>query len=147
MERKRIRCIRFRLRLSLENSIVNFEPSIPAVNILRLSILLGIPVKKLMEYLNFPPNTIIRRACFRGHLTAGETKIFLGFYKIIRKVETIALSSFPLENFDSATWLGGWVGYCVPALNDTTPGTYLSTLEGQAIIENLLDCSVSGAYF
>jgi len=109
--------------------------------------LLGIPVEKLIEYLNFPPNTIVRRACFRGHLTASEAKIFLGFYKIIRKVETIAFSSFPLEDLDSVTWLGAWVGDCVPALNDATPGTYLSTFEGQAIIENLLDCSVSGAYF
>jgi hypothetical protein len=147
MKSKMMSYFRLRLRLSLENSLDNFEPNIPAVNILRLSILLGIPVKKLIEYLNFSLNTIIRRACLRGNLTASETKIFLGFYKIIRKVEDISFSSCRLENFDSVMWLGGWVGDCVPALNGATPGTYLSTLEGQAIIENLLDCSVSGAYF
>lgn len=91
MESKKIKRFRFRLRLSLENSIGNFEPNIPAVNILRLSILLGIPVEKLIEYLNFNPNTIIRRACFRGHLTASEAEVFLGF---IRSLEKSRLSHF-----------------------------------------------------
>lgn len=135
------------LRLSLEDCLVRSDPTIPAINILRLSLILEIPAKRMIGYFNFASNNVIYRACFKGYLTVNETEIFLGFYKIIKKFEAIAALSCQLTNFDFSIWLGGWVRSSVPALSGAAPGTYLSTLEGQAIVENLLDCSISGAYF
>jgi uncharacterized protein (DUF2384 family) len=135
-----------RLRNILQHCLKQSEPVVPAALIDYMSITLKIPSYELIEYLSFPSSYIGRSMCMDNYLTPEESKKILGVFRIVSKVEHICESSCSLSGFDPGVWLGEWMRQVVPALNGKTPSAFLSTLEAQAVIESLLDCSVSGAY-
>lgn len=134
------------INLSLESFLHASEPKVPAVEIVYVSTMLGMSMPELLGSLEFPIEDVIQRVSKRDVLTVEESKLLLGVFRIIRRIQAISYSSFGPSYFDPAIWLAIWMRETVPALDHATPSTYLSTLERQAVLENLLDCAVSGAY-
>ena len=53
---------------------------------------------------------------------------------------------FNPTEFNAAEWVAQWLAQPVAALGGRKPGELMDTAEGQAIVSNLLDRAVSGAY-
>ena len=100
----------------------------------------------MIGYLKIPEKNIIRKIKRGDLLSREDAKLLLGIVGIVKQVDMILNSPVHLRYFNAGRWLGDWMQEAVPALGDVPPGTYLSTVEGQAIVKNLLACAASGAY-
>jgi hypothetical protein len=116
------------------------------MSIIYISQMLGVSSQTVLSYLKFPEEDIIRKIERGVLLTRKESKLLLGIFDIIKEVEMISNSPARLQFFNAGRWLGNWMQETVPALGDAPPYTYLSTVEGQTIVKNLLACAASGAY-
>jgi uncharacterized protein (DUF2384 family) len=76
--------------------------------------------------------------------TAAERVV--GIQRLNQQVQRLVEQSSATEAFDAAKWVSHWNNEPLPALGGKTPATYLGTVEGQKLIENLLAMNQSGAY-
>ena len=66
--------------------------------------------------------------------------------RLIRQVATMVQESGDPTGFDAATWLARWIDEPLAPLGGRTPSELLGTVEGQAVVADLLARMQSGAY-
>ena len=79
-------------------------------------------------------------------LSKNEPERTPGVETLIAIVQTMVEQSGGGTGFDAASWVMQWLGKPLPALAGETPASYMTTLEGQKIVAELLSMTQSGAY-
>jgi len=64
---------------------------------------------------------------------------------LVGHVERMVAKNAAVE-FNAAKWLGAWLDAPLPALGGVRPGSYLDTMTGQDLLDELLAMAESGAY-
>jgi putative toxin-antitoxin system antitoxin component (TIGR02293 family) len=107
---------------------------------------LGIPQSVLLESLRMSTATLNRKVSKQENLSPEDSERVLGVSKLVGQVAEIVRQSGDAPGFDAASWLAAWLQQSVPALGGARPLDFIDTLEGQAMVSQLLARMQSGAY-
>jgi putative toxin-antitoxin system antitoxin component (TIGR02293 family) len=107
---------------------------------------LGIPQSVLLESLRMSTATLNRKVSRQENLSPEDSERVLGVSKLVGQVTEMVKQSGDMRGFDAASWLAGWLQQSVPALGGARPLDFIDTLEGQAMVSQLLARMQSGAY-
>lgn len=69
----------------------------------------------------------------------------IGLMSLIGRVEAM-VARHGATGFNAAKWLGTWLNSPLPALGGVRPGSYLDTMTGQYLLNELIAMTESGAY-
>lgn len=107
---------------------------------------LDMPVALTCQALHIPTSTISRKSKTDAFLRADEAERILGLMRLVGQMESMAQGMEDVEGFDARAWTSHWLREPVPALGGATPLDYMGTMEGQALVSDILARSESGAY-
>jgi uncharacterized protein (DUF2384 family) len=108
-----------------------------------------------LQALDLPVATFNRKVKAGGTLSQAESERVIGFARLVGQVEAmiedaggpamVEESGGP-KGFDAKAWLAGWLVTPVAALGGAVPLDLLGTMEGQALVSQVLSQMASGAY-
>jgi uncharacterized protein (DUF2384 family) len=79
-------------------------------------------------------------------LSQDESERALGIARLIGLVEKIVGESGEPAGFDAARWTAAWLERPNNALGGKTPGDFMDTADGRALVAGLVAQMQSGAY-
>lgn len=119
---------------------------LPAAVLVETSKAMQISGEQIYRLLHLPRATMARKIAENGVLSPEVSERVLGLRRLIGQVEVMVRDSGEPAGFNAATWVARWLNAPSPALGDQKPGDFLDTVEGQALVSNLLARLQSGAY-
>ena len=122
------------------------KAGVPAQTVLALANAMGISKDKLFQTLGLPRATIDRKLREGKALSSDESSRVLGLARLIGQAQALIEESGDPSGFNAAEWMAQWLARPVGALGGRRPGELMDTAEGQALVSNLLNRAVSGAY-
>ncbi|VTU20642.1 putative toxin-antitoxin system antitoxin component [Variovorax sp. PBL-H6] len=122
------------------------KAGVPAQMAVTVAKAMGVSKDSLYQTLGLPRATIDRKLKDGKALSRDESSRVLGIARLVGQAQAIIDESGEPAGFNAAQWVGQWLAQPVGALGGRTPGELMDTAEGQAIVSNLLDRAVSGAY-
>jgi putative toxin-antitoxin system antitoxin component (TIGR02293 family) len=122
------------------------KAGVPAQTTLALAHAMGISKDKLYQTLGLPRATIDRKLREGRVLSSDESSRVLGMARLVGQAQAIVEESGEPAGFNAAEWVAQWLDRPVGALGWRKPGELMDTAEGQAMVSNLLNRAVSGAY-
>ena len=131
---------------SPETRIGMIRKGVPATDAKRIIIDLGVEQRAFFRALGFKTATVNRKVRQNEQLTSDESERLLGVAKLVGQIEAIVADSGDPEGFDAPEWLSRWLREPLPALRGQAPISFLDTMEGQAIVSDVLSRIQSGAY-
>lgn len=99
-----------------------------------------------LQALDLPVATFNRKVKAGGTLSQAESERVIGFARLVGQVEAMVEDAGGARGFDAKAWLAGWLVTPVPALGGAAPLDLLGTMEGQALVSQVLGQMQSGAY-
>lgn len=121
------------------------KKGLPAIYPMELSRSMGISKELIFETLQLPRSTVDKKAAQKGTLPREQAERVLGLGRLIGQVKVMVTQSGNPEGFDAARWVAHWMAEPLPALGGKAPAEYMDTVEGQAMISNLIAKMQSGA--
>jgi putative toxin-antitoxin system antitoxin component (TIGR02293 family) len=109
---------------------------------------MDIPAARMFTMLGVPKATAEKKVA-EGEVIKGTAgRAALGLAKLLGIAKAIVANSTAPEakNFDSAKWLGQWMGRPQPALGGRKPADLIDTSAGVDVVARLLGSIQSGAY-
>lgn len=119
---------------------------LPATAVKQIVSDLKVEQKTFFDALNLKTATVNRKAARNDALRSEDTERLLGVMRLIGQLEAIVEESGNGEGFDAANWLSNWLREPMPALGGARPLSLLDTMEGQAMVADVLAKVQSGAY-
>ena len=107
---------------------------------------LDIPQSTGLAALNLPAATVNRKVASDQNLAPGESERVIGMASLIGQLQAMVQHSGDPEGFDAAGWMSRWLRDPIPALGGAAPVAFMDTMEGQALVSQLLAQMQSGAY-
>ncbi len=107
---------------------------------------LDMPQAAGMAALNLPAATVNRKVALDQTLSPAEGERVIGLARLIGQLQAMIQESGDPDGFDAAAWLSRWLREPLPALGGARPLAYMDTMEGQALVSDLLARMQSGAY-
>ena len=90
--------------------------------------------------------TVNRKAARDQTLSSDESERVIGIARLIGQVESMVEESGTSDGFDAARWISRWLEQPVLALGGRRPLDLLDTMEGQALVADILARMQSAAY-
>jgi len=122
------------------------KAGVPAQMAVAVAKAMGVTKDSLYQTLGLPRATIDRKLRDGKALSSDESSRVLGIARLVGQAQAIIEESGDPAGFNAAEWVAQWLAQPVAALGGRKPGELMDTAEGQAIVSNLLDRAVSGAY-
>ena len=107
---------------------------------------MGLTNEQTFQMLNFPRSTVGRKMAAKKTLTTEQSERFIGLQRLIGQVELMVQQSGTAVGFDAAKWAAHWLKQPSAALGGKQPADFMDTVQGQAIVSDLLAQMQSGAY-
>ena len=101
---------------------------------------------QLYLWAGIPRATANRKIRLSAALSQDESERVLGVARLIGQVEQIVTESGTPEGFDPATWTAAWLAQPAAALGGKSPGEFMDTADGRALVSGLISQMQSGAY-
>lgn len=133
-------------RASAMDRIHALEAGVPSKFLTILIKDMGVPQKTLCKWAGIAPATATRKLGTHKLWSLNEGEKLLGIAQIIGQVETLIKASGNEEGFDAKKWTAQWLGQPNPALGGQTPGRYMNTADGRAIVSGLLSQGAAGGF-
>jgi len=119
---------------------------VPARYVAALARHMQLPREKLYASLRLGRATVDRKIRNAEKLTQEESERVLAITRLVGQAEAIVQESGTPEDFDAATWVGGWLQRPHPALGGYSPAELMDTADGRAVVTELLAQQQSGVY-
>lgn len=132
-------------KMSVAEKIHLIRSGIPARCIGELASVMGMERETVVEFLGLSHTDIARKVQLGKVLSPGESERVLGMLTLLGGVQAM-IDTESAPDFDAAKWLSSWLVAPLPALDGSTPASYMDTVEGQRYVSNLLEMAQSGAY-
>ncbi len=126
--------------------IAMIKAGVRARMVKRLLADLDVPQAAGLAALNLPAATVNRKVASDQTLSPAESERVIGLASLIGQLQAMIQDSGDPEGFDASAWLSRWLREPVPALGGAAPLSLLDTMQGQALVSNLLAQMQSGAY-
>ncbi|CDG82192.1 putative uncharacterized protein [Janthinobacterium agaricidamnosum NBRC 102515 = DSM 9628] len=131
--------------MDITEKIGAIRSGVPAQLVGELSWFMNMPKEALMDSLGLSRATINRKVLRAQPLSREESERVVGMQSLIGQVQAM-IDADSAPDFDAARWLARWLAEPLPVLGGNTPGSYISTVEGQKYVGKLLAMTQSGAY-
>jgi len=102
--------------------------------------------EQLYVWAGIPRATANRKIRLSATLSQDESERVLGIARLIGQVEQVVAESGAPKGFDAATWTAAWLAQPAAALGGTSPGEFMDTADGRALVSGLISQMQSGAY-
>ncbi len=102
--------------------------------------------ERLYGWLGIARTTANRKIRDDGTLSPDESERALGIARLVGQVQKIVADSGQPEGFDAARWTAEWLAQPNPTLGGRTPGEFMDTADGRALVAALVAKMQSGAY-
>lgn len=122
------------------------KEGLPARLLITLADDMHVPRERLYTWLGIARATANRKVKANDVLSQDESERALGIAHLVGQVQTIVAESGQTENFDAAQWTANWLARPNRALQGRTPGEFMDTADGRALVSGLVAQMQSGAY-
>lgn len=102
--------------------------------------------ERLYRWLGIARATANRKVKADGVLSQDESERALGIVRLVGLVEKIVTESGEPAGFEAARWTATWLERPNNALGGKTPGDFMDTTDGRALVAGLVAQMQSGAY-
>lgn len=102
--------------------------------------------ERLYRWLGIARATANRKVKADEVLSQDESERALGIARLVGLVEKIVAESGEPAGFDAAQWTAAWLQGPNNALGGKTPGDFMDTADGRALVAGLVAQMQSGAY-
>lgn len=126
--------------------VLFIKHGVPARTVDVMAKKMDISKEKLVHTLGFVRTTVNRKASEDKKLTSDESARVLGMARLVGQVQAMVEESGDPQGFDAAKWVARWLDRPLPALGGRVPGELMDTVDGQAMLSNLLRRMQHGVY-
>lgn len=119
---------------------------VPATVLTTLADDMKVTREQVYVWAGIPRATANRKIRQSATLSQDESERALSIARLIGQVEQIVAESGTPEGFDPATWTAAWLTQPAAALGGTSPGEFMDTADGRALVSGLISQMQSGAY-
>jgi len=122
------------------------KEGLPARLLTRLADDMAVPRERLYGWIGIPRTTANRKVKDDEMLSQDESERALGMTRLVGQVQRVVAESGEPEGFDAARWTADWLSETNAALGGRTPGEFMDTADGRALVSGLVAQMQSGAY-
>jgi len=122
------------------------KQGLPARLLVTLANDMHVPRERLYGWLGIARTTANRKVKEGEVLSQDESERALGITRLIGQVQQIVAESGEPQGFDAARWTANWLEEPNDALGGRTPGEFMDTADGRALVSGLVAQMQSGAY-
>jgi putative toxin-antitoxin system antitoxin component (TIGR02293 family) len=122
------------------------KAGLPARLLTKLADDMHVTRERLYRWLGIARATANRKVKADEVLSQNESERALGIARLIGLVEKIVAESGEPAGFDAAQWTAAWLERPNNALGGKTPGDFMDTADGRALVAGLVAQMQSGAY-
>lgn len=122
------------------------KAGLPARLLATLASDMHIPRERLYGWLGIARTTANRKVKDDAVLSQDESERALGITSLVGQVQKIVSESGSPVGFDAARWTADWLVEPNDALGGRTPGEFMDTSDGRALVSGLVAQMQSGAY-
>lgn len=133
-------------RASPSDRIRLIKDGVPALKAKRMIADLHFDQRPLLGALNLKTATVNRKAARDEVLSPENGERVIGIAKLVGQIEAMLEDSGEPRGFDGPAWLSQWLREPLAALGGAKPVDLLDTMEGQALVAQVLAQVRSGAY-
>jgi putative toxin-antitoxin system antitoxin component (TIGR02293 family) len=119
---------------------------VPAKLLTTLAADMQVPRERLYAWLGIARTTANRKVKDSGVLSQEDSERALGIARLVGQVQRIVEESGEPEGFDAARWTAAWLAQPNDALGGQSPGAFMDTADGRALVAGLVSQMQSGAY-
>ncbi len=132
--------------MSVAERIAALRAGLPASLLPQIAEQMSMTLDRLYAILSVPRATAIRKVSSRKALSLPESERLLALASLANRVQDIVRESGTDATFNAFAWTGRWLGRPNAALGGVTPESMMDTIEGRALVAQLIDHMQSGAY-
>jgi len=99
-----------------------------------------------LEALKLSAATVNRKAAQNATLSSEDSERVVGMARLIGQAQAMVEESGDPAGFDAAAWTSRWLQEPLPAFGGARPIDFMDTMEGQAMVSQVLAQTQSGAY-
>ena len=122
------------------------KQGLPAKLLVTLAKDMHIPREQLYAWLGLPRATANRKVKADQALNRDESESALAIARLVGQVEQIVVDSGEPTGFDAARWTAEWLDEPNATLGGKSPGDFMDTADGRALVCGLVAQMQSGAY-
>jgi len=132
--------------ISRADRIELVKEGVPARLLITLASDMHVPRERLFLWLGIARATANRKLRAGDVLSQDESERALGIARLVGQVEKIVGESGDPDGFDAAQWTAAWLEEPNRALRGKSPGDYMDTADGRALVSGLVAQMQSAAY-
>jgi putative toxin-antitoxin system antitoxin component (TIGR02293 family) len=122
------------------------KAGLPAKYVKTLTVSMHMPIEKFYRTTGLARPTIDRKIRSSKLLSQDESERVMGIARLVGQAQSLVEQSGGAAEFDAGRWVGDWLQKPLPALDGETPGELMDTVDGRALVSDLLAQQQSGAY-
>lgn len=132
--------------MSVVERIAALRAGLPASLLPQIAEQMSMTLDRVYAILSVPRATAIRKVTGRKTLSLTESERLLALASLANRVQDIVRESGTNAAFNAFEWTGRWLGRPNAALGGVTPESLMDTIEGRALVAQVIDHMQSGAY-
>jgi putative toxin-antitoxin system antitoxin component (TIGR02293 family) len=104
------------------------------------------PIEKFCKATGLVRPTVDRKIRGSKSLNQDESERVMGIARLVGQAQSLVQESGEADEFDASRWVGDWLQRPLPALGGMTPGEFMDTVDGRALISDMLAQQQSAAF-
>jgi putative toxin-antitoxin system antitoxin component (TIGR02293 family) len=133
-------------RTSAHERVKIVKAGLPATYVKVLTASMHMPIEKFYRTTGLVRPTIDRKIRSSRPLNQDESERVMGIARLLGQAQNLVEQSGVAAEFDAGRWVGEWLQKPLPALDGNSPGEFMDTVDGRALVSDLLSQQQSGAY-
>jgi putative toxin-antitoxin system antitoxin component (TIGR02293 family) len=133
-------------RTSAFDRVKIVKAGLPAQYVKVLTLCMNMPIEKFYRITGLARPTVDRKIRASKPLNQDESERVMGIARLVGQAQSLVQESGGPDDFDAARWVGDWLEIPLPALDGKAPGELMDTVDGRALVSDLLAQQQSGAY-
>jgi putative toxin-antitoxin system antitoxin component (TIGR02293 family) len=122
------------------------KSGLPARYVKVLSASMHWPIEKFCKATGLVRPTVDRKIRGSKSLNQDESERVMGIARLVGQAQSLVQESGEADEFDASRWVGDWLQRPLPALGGMTPGEFMDTVDGRALISDMLAQQQSAAF-
>jgi putative toxin-antitoxin system antitoxin component (TIGR02293 family) len=119
---------------------------VPAGYVKVLSANMSMPIERFYHTTGLVRPTVDRKIRASKLLNQDESERVIGIARLIGQAQDLVRESGTVDEFDAGRWIGSWLQNPLPALGGRSPDEFMDTVDGRALVSDLLSQQQSSAH-
>jgi len=133
-------------RTSAYERVKIVRAGLPAAYVKTLTVAMHMSIDRFYRTTGLARPTIDRKIRSLKLLSQDESERVMGIARLVGQAQHLVEESGGAAKFHAGRWVGDWLQRPLPALDGKAPGELMDTVDGRALVSDLLAQQQSGAY-